>query len=214
MRLSARLPWILSLSLATAACGGGGGSGGGSGTPAPTTTSAALGPSMVLGSGVVWANGNVEPGPGTLFAGENNNEARLFLTFYLGATGNRTVESADLWLTVESVLGDPVAPPIGGFLVESVDIGADLETFDYDLPAIGPTVAMDPTTPPVAIGGIPHYDVAPLLAEALRTGRDRITFRLRIAGVGDGDGFPDGWRFAIGAVGFSPLEPLFELTVR
>jgi hypothetical protein len=208
-----RLSLAVVSSLALAACGGGGGSPGGN-APGTAPTLFAVGASALLGSGTVWSSGGVDSAPGSIFVGENHNQARLFLTFYLGAIQSREVVSCTLRLPIEQILGDPLAAPMLGFFAERVDIGASLDAGDWLLTPQGTRSAMGPTVAPGQTGGTFEMDVAPALREALAAGLDTVTFRLRQAGPSDGDGFPDGYRFRVADPVVLALNPTLLVTLR
>ena len=211
MRLFRTAP-LLVLAASLAACGGGSGDTPPAPEPLKGTTVFPVAASSA-NSGIVWGSGSVETAPDRLFVGEVVNEARLFVTFFLGAIQNREVVSCALRLAPESTLGDPTAPPLGGYVAERVDVGAGLDGFDWSEPALTPASPAGPGVWPV-VGGYFELDVAQALRDALAAGHDRITLRVRLASNVDMDGAADGFWFYVADPAFAAMNPLLMLELR
>ena len=209
MRSSVR-PFLLAcLAIPVAACGGG--SGGGTPTPTPTPTVTQTPVIITIGarsslSGEITSFGGVKEPPQTLFAGDGF-DIRVFLTFLTGNLSSEDIQTAAIRIAPMEWRRDPTQAPIGGFVAEHVDVGASLDAFDWSAPAIGVTSPAGPAViPGLAEAGAFYLDVTASLKAHAAAGASSVTYRIRIAGVDDADGFPD----VMGLVVADPLLPAFN----
>jgi hypothetical protein len=202
----------LALSPALAACGGGGGGEDDRDEPKRLSVPA----DVAFGLGTVYSGGYVAVLPEQPFLGDTlgNADARVFVTFALDALRGSDLDACRLRIVPSLEYGDAEATPLHGFVAEPVDVGAGLDGADHAAPADLPPSARA-TRVPVAPGTTSaEFDVLAHVRAALLAGRSRLTLRLRVLGVSDLDGQPDGLRLHVADPGFGSLHPTLEATTR